>query len=60
MKAKNNVKVGNSYYVLWELVNTLGRPLSPLKLYKMAQVENVESQNLEYHKFEELFEDRDA
>ena len=26
----------------------------------MAQVENVEAQNLEYQKVEELFEDRDA
>ena len=25
----------------------------------MAQVENVAAQNLEYHKVEELFEDRD-
>ena len=26
----------------------------------MAQIENVEAQNLEYHKIEELFEDKDA
>ena len=37
-------KKGNSYGVLSTLVNTLGRPLSLLKLYKMAQVENVEAQ----------------
>ena len=33
--------------------------MSSLKLYKMAQVEIVESQILEYQKIEELFEDRD-
>ena len=60
MKDKNSAKDSNSYDVLWTLVDTPGRPLSILKLYKMAQVENVEVQNLEYQKLEELFEDRDS
>ena len=34
--------------------------LSPLELFEMDQVENVESLNLEYQKNEELFEDKDA
>ena len=60
MKSKNNSKENNSHNILWPLVNTSGRTLSPLKLYKMDQVENVEAQNLEYQEFEELFEDRDV
>ena len=59
-KAKINVEESNSYGVLCPLFKTTGGPLSLLKLYKMAQVENVEAQNLEYQKVEELFEDIDV
>ena len=34
--------------------------MSSLKLYKMAQVESVEAQILEYQKVEELFGDEEA
>ena len=60
MKDKNNAEATNSYCVLWPLVKTPSMPVSLLKLYKMAQVENVEVQNLKYQKVEELFKDRDA
>ena len=58
-KSKNSAEVSNSYVIICPLVKTPGRPLSLLKLYKMAHVENVEAQNLGYQKVEELFEDRD-
>ena len=60
MKAKNSVQVANSYDVLLTLVKTLGRPFSFMNPNKMAQVENVEAQNLEYQKIEEVFEGRDV
>ena len=59
-KYDNIAKASKSYAILCPLVNTSGRALFILKLYKMAQVEIVESQILEYQKIEELFEDRDA
>ena len=34
--------------------------LSPLEVFKMAQVENVETLNLEYQKIEQLFQEKDA
>ena len=52
MKAKDCVEEANSHNVLWPLVNTPSRPFSPLELFKMAQVENVEALSLEYHKIE--------
>ena len=60
MEAKSSVEATNSYDIHWPLVNTPGRPLFLLKLYKIAQVDNVEDQNLEYQKVEEFLEDRDA
>ena len=59
-KAKISAEASNSHNILWPLVNTPGRPLYPLELFKMDQVENVEALSLEYHKVEELFEYRDA
>ena len=40
------------YVVLGPLGSTSGRPLFLLKLYKMAQVESVETQSLDYHRIE--------